>query len=95
MKGTVGPQPDQVEHAQEQRKLQELHQLYLRFMTRLGRERGTEYPWLTEFDDFMRWWCGLDPLIRQVCERDFFKGFEEVVAEGEREVADVIARYDR
>jgi hypothetical protein len=75
--------------------LRDLHRRYLNFMRQLAKERQREYPWLAEFGEFVAWWRRLPLAVQQVCEQDFFKGYDEVVAEGEREVAAVLARYER
>jgi hypothetical protein len=73
--------------------MSELHRLFLEFTAEFDRARGRASPW-QDYTTFVTWWQGLDPAIRRACERDFRKGFAAAVAEGEREVADILARYE-
>jgi hypothetical protein len=73
--------------------LHELHQLSLHFLHRIDPKGELQYGSMAEFPRFVAWWRQLPPAVRQSCERDFRKGYAEVVAESERQVAAVLAKY--
>jgi len=75
--------------------LHEMHRLYLEFVQQLSRERDQDYPYLTEFQEWVAWWRNLSPVTRSIFEQDFRMGYAATVAEGERQVAAVLTKHDQ
>ena len=76
-------------------KLQELFPLYVDFMIRLGQERKRDYSAEGRYDfaDFKKWWTALDAPMQRICENDFRAGYEAVIEEAEKQVAQVVENY--
>lgn len=91
MSETQVRQPRPIDDSPDLRKL---HRQYVKFMRELGQERGREeFPCL-DLDEFAAWLSGLDPVTQRICEDDFRKGYARVIEEGEKQVAEVIAKYE-
>jgi hypothetical protein len=76
--------------------LRDLFDHYRRFVKRLGEDADRDDPEqgrCYDFEEFVAWWSSLDLDLQQLCERDFRKGYEVVIAEGEEQVAAVVAKY--
>ncbi|MBI3619473.1 hypothetical protein HY213_05580 [Candidatus Peregrinibacteria bacterium] len=82
--------------APEQQPEEELERLFQKcrtFMRRLSGGRETDgFP--HNRDEFVAWLNSLDPATRDDTLNDFERGYDGCVAQGEKGVAAVIARYD-
>jgi hypothetical protein len=75
--------------------LQELYELYRKFIMDMTSENPERRAIMWEQDEFSVWWSNLPPPIRSIREGSFKKGYAACLAEGKAQVEMVLPKYDK
>lgn len=70
----------------------DLFESYVRFMADMSEGRTAPLAPYNQ-EEFAAWLSGLDVGTREICIRDFRMGYAAALAECERQVAEVVAKY--
>ena len=79
--------------APPERELRELHRRYTQYLKDLARDVKREHPILA-YGDFVRWWHGLSPTVRNRFAKKYRKGYRNVIRDGKREIAEFVMAQD-